>query len=306
MRHVDDATIEALIDAPSAQAALRDAFASFGAGRAAMQPRLRTESGGVKLSTLGAVLPDQGFAGAKVYTTIEGRFTFVILLFDGRDGRALASFDAGAITRLRTAATSLIASHHLARRDARTLGVFGIGVQGREHVRQFAAAYAIDEIKVHDPFAPAQAAGSLAEEVQRPVRLCSAEEAVNGSDIVVTASRSVSPLFAGTGLAAGSFVAAIGSSLPHTRELDEDALQRASIVAVDWPLQACQETGDLLLADTRNLEGKLVGLADLVTGRSSGRTDAREITVYKSVGVGLQDVAIAALAWQRLDESGRP
>jgi ornithine cyclodeaminase len=302
MRHVDDATIEALIDPPSAQAALRDAFASFGVGRAAMQPRLRTEAGGVKLSTLGAVLPDQGFAGAKVYTTIEGRFSFVILLFDGRDGRPLASFDAAAITRLRTAATSLIASHHLARRDARSIGVFGIGVQGREHVHQFAAAYAIDEVKAHDPFAPAEAAPALAAEIGRPVRLCSAEETVDGSDIVVTASRSSSPLFPGSRLAAGSFVAAIGSSLPQTRELDDDALQRASIVAVDWPVQACQEAGDLLLAQASDLEGKLVGLADLVTGRSAGRTNAGEITVYKSVGVGLQDVAIAALAWQRLGD----
>ncbi|MBC7471070.1 MAG: ornithine cyclodeaminase family protein, partial [Ramlibacter sp.] len=90
MQHFTDAMIDGLLDAPSAQAALTDAFRSFGQGRAAMQPRIRSQTGGVKLSTLGAVLPDQGFAGAKVYTTIDGQFNFVILLFSSADGRVLA------------------------------------------------------------------------------------------------------------------------------------------------------------------------------------------------------------------------
>jgi ornithine cyclodeaminase len=96
MLHITDSMIDAAIGPEDAQQALLEALQSFGAGRGAMQERVRTEAGGVKISTMGAVLPDQGFAGAKVYTTLQGRFDFVILLFSAVDGRPLASLDANA------------------------------------------------------------------------------------------------------------------------------------------------------------------------------------------------------------------
>ncbi|MDP4302443.1 ornithine cyclodeaminase family protein [Leptothrix discophora] len=301
MRHITDDMIDAVLTPEDAQAVLRDAFAQFGQQRAAMQSRERTDAGGVKLSTLGAVIPDQGVAGAKVYTTIQGRFSFVILLFATDDGRPLASFDAGAITRLRTAACSVIAARHLARPDASTLALFGAGVQGCAHARQLARAYRLREIRVCDP----HAAPGLAERLQRdcdvPVRLCGAAEAVDGAALVVTASRATTPLFAGDQLAPGSFVAAIGSSLPHTRELDDRALARAGHIAVEWLPQTLKEAGDLVLADPALLTpGKLVELAALVNGDVPGRRSDDEIHLYKSVGVGLEDVALAGLAWRRL------
>jgi ornithine cyclodeaminase len=300
MQHFTDAMIDGLLDAPSAQTALAEAFTSFGQGRAAMQPRIRTQSGGVKLSTLGAVLPDQGYAGAKVYTTIEGQFNFVILLFSATDGKMLASFDAAAITRLRTAACSVIAASYLARKDSRLLALFGLGVQGREHAIQLAAAYALQEIRICDPFSSDQAAQELERACGVKVLRRTAAEAVDGADIVVTASRSRTPLFAGQQLAAGTFVAAIGSSLPDTRELDDATLARASLMAVDWKQQTMSEAGDIVLADPAALPpDKIVELADLVTQRVPGRRRADEVTLYKAVGVGLQDVALAGLAWER-------
>jgi ornithine cyclodeaminase len=301
MQHISDDTIDSLIDAGDAQRVLEDALRSFGAGRSAMQERIRTEAGGVKLSTLGAVMPDQGVAGAKVYTTINGHFNFVIVLFSAVDGRALASFDAAAITRLRTAACSVIASRYLARPDSRRLALFGAGTQGRAHAQQLARAYALTEIRVCDPFAVAGLASDLQRASGVAVRLCSASEALADADIVVTASRSPTPLFSGAQLAPGTFVAAIGSSLPHTRELDDLALARAAIVAVDWRVQTEREAGDIVLAAPGVLPpGKLVELSDLVCARVPGRSNAQDITIYKSVGVGLQDVAIAGLAWSRL------
>lgn len=301
MRHIDDAQVDALIGPRDAQQALLEAFRSFGEGRASMQERIRTESGGVKLSTLGAVMPDQGFVGAKVYTTIAGQFHFVIILFDAGDGRPLASLDAGAITRLRTAATSVIASRYLARPDARSMALFGAGVQGREHARQMAGAYELSEIRVCDPFAAPAVFGDLERQCGVAVRPCSVDEALAGADIVVTASRSRTPLFDGDRLPAGAFVAAIGSSLPDTRELDDRTLSRASIVAVDWARQAWTEAGDLVLADPSVLsKDKVVQLSDLVTGTVPGRRDDDDIAVFKSVGVGLQDVSLAGLVLNRL------
>ena len=307
MQHFTDAMIDGLLDAPSAQAALTDAFRSFGQGRAAMQPRIRSQAGGVKLSTLGAVLPDQGFAGAKVYTTIDGQFNFVILLFSSADGRVLASFDAAAITRLRTAACSVIASRYLARPESRRLALFGLGTQGREHAIQMAVAYPLEEIRVCDPFCGDQAVQDLERVCGVSVRRSSATEALDGADIVVTASRSRTPLFGGRQLCEGSFIAAIGSSLPDTRELDDATLARASLMAVDWKVQTTSEAGDIVLADPVALpESKIVELADLVTGRAQGRRTADEVTIYKAVGVGLQDVALAGLAWVRRKPTDQP
>ena len=234
MQHITDAMIDACLTPQDAQQVLREAFRSFGEERAAMQERIRTEAGGTKISTMAAVLPDQGVAGAKVYTTLAGQFNFVILLFSAQDGRPLASFDAQAITRLRTAACTVIAASHLARPAARRLALFGAGVQGRAHALQLAQAYPLQDIRVCDPHAPAGVAAALQAQCGVPVRICTPLQALDGADIVVTASRATEPLFAGEALPPGCFVAAIGSSLPHTRELDDTALARAAVVAVEW------------------------------------------------------------------------
>lgn len=301
MQHITDAMVDAAVTALDAQQALREAFRAFGQEQAAMQQRIRTEAGGVKLSTLGAVIPGQQVAGAKVYTTIAGRFSFVILLFSADDGRPLASFDAAAITRLRTAACSVIAAGHLARPEARTLALFGAGVQGCAHLAQFAAAYALDEIRVCSAHVTPTQADRLARETGVALRPCTAAQAVDGADIVVTASRSPTPLFPGEALAPGVFVAAVGSSLPTTRELDDAALRRATLVAVEWRAQSLREAGDLLLAAPDALpDEKIVELGALVSGQVAGRTHASQTMVYKSVGVGLEDIALAGLAWRRL------
>lgn len=304
MQHVSDSMIDACVGAAEAQAVLRDAFAAFGRGEAALQERVRTEAGAVKLSTLGAVIPGQGVAGAKVYTTIAGRFSFVILLFSAETGEPLASFDAAAITRVRTAACSVLAAQHLARGDSRVLAVLGLGAQGLAHARQFAQAFVLDRICVHSPHLSDAQVQALQAECGVPVQACSAADAVAQADLVVTASRSRTPLFDGALLRPGTFIAAVGSSLPTTRELDDTTLARADMVAVEWRPQALREAGDLVLAAPAALPpDKVVELSDLILGRVRGRRSADAITVYKSVGVGLQDVALAGLAWRKLKEA---
>jgi ornithine cyclodeaminase len=301
MIHITDSMIDGAVSATQAQDALREAFRSFAEGNAAMQERIRTECGGTKISTMAAVLPQQKFAGAKVYTTIEGRFSFVIVLFSADTGLPLASVEANAITRLRTAACSVLASRHLARANVRRLSIFGAGVQGRAHAAQFSAAYPLEEIRICDPFAAAGTAERLRDECGVPVRMAKPQDMLEGADLVVTASRSATPLFAGADLPPGCFVAAIGSSLPHTRELDDVALTRAARIAVDWGPQTRREAGDLVQAGPETgVEGKIVEFADLIAGRAEGRKDDSEITIYKAVGVALQDIAIAGLAYERI------
>jgi ornithine cyclodeaminase len=304
MLHITDTLIDRHVTAADAQAAMLDAFRSFGRGQAAMQERIRTEAGGVKLSTLGAVIPDQQVAGAKVYTTIAGQFSFVILLFSTVDGSPLASFDAGAITRLRTAACTVLAARRLARPDAQTLALFGAGTQGVQHALQLSAALPLQRILICDPYADAEAAARLSAQCGIPASFAQAEEAAAAADIIVTASRSTTPLFPGAIVKPGTFIAAIGSSLPHTRELDDVALSRAAAVVVEWRPQSLREAGDLVLADKAVLpDEKIVELADVLLDTRPVRKHADDIVIYKSVGVGLEDVALAGIAYQRITEA---
>ena len=123
--------------------------------------------------------------------------------------------------------------------------------------------------------------------------------------IVVTASRSTTPLFSGHSLKPGAFVAAIGSSLPHTRELDDVALSRAARLVVEWRPQSMREAGDIVLADPAALPAdKIVELADVVTGSVKPRSNDTDILIYKSVGVGLEDVALAGFAYRQIEAAG--
>ncbi|MCX5496640.1 ornithine cyclodeaminase family protein [Kaistia dalseonensis] len=301
MLHITDDMVAEAVTIAEAQAVMRDAFESFGRGRASMQERIRTEAGGVKLSTLGAVIPDLGVTGAKVYTTIAGQFSFAISLFSTEDGRPLASLEANAITRLRTPACSVLAARHLARADSRRLALFGTGVQGRAHAIQMASAYPLAEILIVSSHPNAMVAEAIATESGVAARLASAEEAVANADIIVTASRSKTALFDGSWLQPGTFISAVGSSLPNTRELDDLTLARSSIIAVEWRPQSLREAGDLVLGARSALpDEKIAELGELVTAQKAGRTDPTEITLYKSVGVGLEDIALAGLAYRKI------
>lgn len=301
MIHITDKMVEAAVSPADAQLVLGDAFRSFGQDAAAMQERIRSEAGGVKLSTLGAVIPGQEVLGAKVYTTIKGEFSFVILLFSSVDGRALATFEAGAITRFRTAGCSVIAARHLARNDAATLAIFGSGPLGRAHAVQMVKAFPIRRVLLASRSSDPALAAEFEAACGVPTEMATAEEAAAEGDIVVTASRSPTALFSGDLLRPGSFVAAVGSSLPTTRELDDRAMARASIVAVEWRRQSLREAGDLVMADPAVLPAeKIIELGEILAGKARGRADPRDITIYKSVGVGLQDIALAGLAYRRI------
>lgn len=301
MLHISDEMVNAVVTAPDAQEVLLAAFLGYADGRASMQKRIRTEADGVKLSTLGAVIPGQDVAGAKVYTTINGQFSFVILLFSARDGRPLATFDAAALTRIRTAACTVLLAKKLARRSATTMGLFGAGVQGFEHAIQLTREFGLKQILVCDPYAPADIASRLGAASGADVRMATADDTAASADILVTASRSTTPLFSGELLRPGTFVAAIGSSLPTTRELDDDAIAKAKAIVIEWRQQSLEEAGDLILADPAALAGeKVVEVAHVLAGTSAGRASEDDIFIYKSVGVGLEDIALAGHAYRQV------
>ena len=302
MQHITDSMVDSLVTAQAAQTVLHDAFCAFGLGQAAMQARIRTDVGPIKLSTLGAVIPTQGWVGAKVYTTIEGQFNFVILLFSIETGLPVATFDAASITRLRTAACSTLVARQLARPDSKVLGLFGAGTQGIEHAGQLSQTFGLEQLLVHDPYMPDEKLKQLSDLCGIAVRTALPEEIAASADIIVTASRSTVPLFSGISLKQGTFIAAIGSSLPYTRELDDTTLSRASAIVVEWKPQSQCEAGDLVLADPSiDVGQKTVEIAQVLSGQTK-RCSADDIYLYKSVGVGLEDIALAGYAYQRFEQ----
>ncbi|SCU73907.1 Ornithine cyclodeaminase (fragment) [Cupriavidus necator] len=170
-----------------------------------------------------------------------------------------------------------------------------------QHARQLSETLGLARILVSDPHADEGMPARLSALCGIPVALAEPDAAVAEADIVVTASRATTPLFAGASIRPGAFVAAIGSSLPHTRELDDTALRRAAAVVVEWRPQSVREAGDIVLADPLALpHEKIVELGEVVLGKVSARQRDDDIVIYKSVGVGLEDVALAGFAWSRI------
>lgn len=304
MIHYRDADVDRVLRGDAVLATLSRAFADFARGDAAMQARVRTEAGAVKLSTLGAILPKQGYAGAKVYTTIAGRFSFVIQLFSARSGAPLATFDANAITRWRTAAVSVLAAQHGANPESTTLAIFGTGVQAQAHLEAFHRSFALRAVRIVS-HASGEELATRARQLGLDARVVGAKEALRGAHIIVTATRSKTPLFDGAWAEPGAFIAAVGSSLPTARELDDTAIARSAAIVVEWREQSLREAGDLVLADPALLASKrVVELGEVLDGRQRLRRGADDIVVLKSVGVGLEDIAIAGLAYERL--AGEP
>lgn len=283
--------------------ALSAAFRASADGKTALQPRQRITAEGVKLSTMAAVLPTIGVAGAKVYTTIEGRFAFVVLLFDTATGAPLACIEADSITAYRTAAVTEVAAAALGPKAPGALAVFGTGTQARAHVAALARRFPLDEIRLVSRGDAGALCGELSEATGCAVRQVGAAEAVAGAGLVVTATRATTPLFDGEALAPGAFVAAVGSTLPHARELDGRTFARAGRVIVEDMGQSFAEAGGLILAEEEGAleRAKVMTLADALADPARARPTEDTIVVFESVGIALEDVVVAAEIFRALE-----
>ncbi len=301
---ISDEQIAEALDYRSVASVLDEAFASLAAGGAAVHQRLRTDCRDLRLSTMGAVWADRIVAGVKAYPTVRGQFSFSILLFDLASNRPLAVLDGNEITRLRTAAiTTLVASRAAALRP-RKLALFGTGMQGRAQADALCEGFEFEEIALVDPAGDAAWGQALAARTGSRVAFTTPEAAVRDADIVVTATRSATPVFDGGWLAPGAFVSAIGTSTPKGRELGDTTMDRAGRIIVEWKPQSLAEAGEIALWQGRSAHSPFVDLPELYAGKAPWRPAVPDITVFKSVGIGLADVAVAQLAIARILQGG--
>ncbi len=233
----------------------------------------------------------------------------VYLLLDVETGAPLALMEGGFLTGIRTGAASALAARFLARPDSRRMACFGAGVQAGFQLRCLAAVLPLERVVVvgRTPERAQAFADAMAKELGVPVAPApSAREAVSQADLVTCATTSHTPVFDAKDLRPGTHVDAVGAFRPETREVDTETVKRARVV-VDTYAGAQAEAGDLLIPIQ---EGAITWahmaaeLAELVTGAKPGRTSRQEITLFKSVGFTLEDVATARLAYDRALASG--
>jgi alanine dehydrogenase len=207
-----------------------------------------------------------------------------ILLFKPDTGEPLATMDGRLITEVRTAAVSAVATERLARSDASVLAIIGSGVQARSHLEALRLVRNFQEVRVWSP----RRAATFAKE--HSVRAAaSAEEAVRGADVVVTATTSSTPVLSGQWLSPGAHINAVGAPRPDWRELDDEVLCHARIY-VDSREAAMKESGDVIAA------GKIFAeIGEVVSGAQPGRRSAEDVTLFKSLGLAVEDVATAGL-----------
>jgi len=217
----------------------------------------------------------------------------VILLFKPETGEPLVTMDGRLITEMRTAAVSAVATRLLARPEASVLGILGSGVQARSHLAAMRLVRTIRDVRVWSP----RNAPAFAKEFG--VRaVATAEEAVRGADIVVVATSSQTPVLSGAWLAPGTHINAVGAPRPTWRELDDEALRKARLY-VEQREAATHESGDVIFS------GKIFAeIGEVVAGGKPGRQSPDEITLYKSVGVAVQDVVSADLVYRKALAAG--
>jgi ornithine cyclodeaminase/alanine dehydrogenase-like protein (mu-crystallin family) len=233
----------------------------------------------------------------------------VVLLSGGRTGQPLAVLNASAVTEIRTAAVSVVATELLAREDADVLAVIGTGVQARAHVEALTTARQLAGIRVagRTPAKAERFARSLADTIAVPVRACaSVPEAVAGAGLVVTATSSAEPVLRGEWLEPGMHVNAVGASQPSMRELDGAAMA-AGVLFADRRESLVAESGDYVLAAAEGAvspDQVRAELGEILAGQAPGRLGEDEITIFESLGLAAEDLAAAACAYDRALQTG--
>jgi ornithine cyclodeaminase/alanine dehydrogenase-like protein (mu-crystallin family) len=314
---LSEADLKRVLDMRELIPAMRDALTHFSRGDVVqpVRPTLRIEPAGGYYSTMPAYVRDErgGALGMKSVTFFPGNaggpqptHLATVLLLDAATGALIALLDGRFITEMRTAAVTAVSADLLARRGAARLAILGSGVQARSHLEAVALVRPPSSVVVwsRDPAHAARFARAATGMVSCPVRTAATvREAMRGAEIVVAVTAARDPITDATWLEPGMHLCAVGSSAPDMRELDAATVAR-SRVFVDSRASAEVEAGDLIVARQEGWAGRIVAELGEVAGGAAGRTSDDEITLFKSLGLAVEDVVSARLAVSRAREMG--
>jgi ornithine cyclodeaminase/alanine dehydrogenase-like protein (mu-crystallin family) len=287
--------VRALLSMREAISVTRAALASDAAQNL---PRRRLDLAGGALNVMAASLPSSRAAGLKAYSANRLGARFIVALWDRDDGRLLALIEADALGRLRTGAASGVATDLMANQDASILALVGCGRQAKTQLQAIASVRRLRDVRVYsrNPERGASFAAETREQLDLPVRAVdSGRGAVDGADIVCTITTAAAPVVFGDWLDAGAHVNAAGSNVSTRREVDTALVRRAALIAVCSVEQAHLEAGDLIIAheEGATVWERVVEIGEVLAGRRPGRRSPQDLTLFKSLGVAVEDVAVA-------------
>jgi len=297
--YLTEAAVERLLTMPAAIEAVEEAFRKLAEGQATNVPRSRAKAPGIVLHTMSAAAPYLGLVGWKCYTTTRHGALFHVGVYDAESGRPKALIEGDLLGQMRTGAATAVAAKWMALPDADQLGLFGTGWQARSQLAAVAAVRPIKQAFVYSRAVARRA--QFAEEMSAKLSLTvtavdEPQQAAENLPIVITATSSSTPVLEGQWLSAGTFVAAVGSNWLNKAEIDVDVVRRADLIVCD-SVEGCRgEAGDFVAATEQNVFkwDQAVELADIVSGRATGRRDAADIVLFKSVGMAIEDLAVAS------------
>ncbi len=303
---LDERCVARLLTMEDALGAVEEVFREQGRGGVVNVPRVRAPLKGGVLRITAGVLSYRGLYGVKVSSTaVFGRNAGrMFSLYREETGELCAIVQVFGMGALRTGAASGVATKFMANESARVLGILGSGRQARTQVEAVCRVRRIAEVKVYSP--TQENRERFCREIGeahglKAIAVGSPEAAVRESDVIVSATTSSTPVVQGRWLAAGAHVNAIGANYEFRRELDTEAVRAASFIAADDPQQARYEATDLVepVKEGALAWDRVHALADVVAGNVKGRASARDITLFKSLGVAIEDVALAARAYEK-------
>lgn len=310
MLFLSEHEVASLLPISDVLAALEHAFRAQAEGKISMPMRTMVRNGGFFGAMPGGIFGNHPALGAKLVSFFPSNAATgipthqaLIALFDPGSGQPQAIMDGRFITEIRTAATSALATRALARPDACILALLGTGVQARAHVDALAHVMKINELRVwgRNAHSAAEVADFARKRGKHARVSATVTDACHGADVVCTLTSSREPILNATDIDAGTHINAVGFGGPTARELPGDLMARGRIF-VDSLDGARSESGNIILAAR---EGQLPGepavtlLCDVLTGRAPGRQEKSDVTIFDSLGIAIEDLACAQLAFER-------
>jgi alanine dehydrogenase len=298
-----------LVTVKDAIATLEELFATWSDPATVNLPRQRANAAGGAFNLMGAAWGAKSLFGLKAYYAGGHGARFHVLLYSATDGKLKAMIESDHLGRMRTGAASGLATKLLAKPEARTLGVIGTGHQALTQVTAVCAVRSIADVQVFSP--TAEHREDFARRIERELGVAaqsaaSAEAAVAEADIVIVITKSAEPVLRANWLKSGVHVNAAGANAMSRREVDAETVLRSTVRATDQVEQARLEAGEYrdLIAAGRLTWQDIVELGDIVTGKAIGRRGPADITLFKSLGIALEDIAFADLICRRAAERG--
>ena len=303
--YLTEADVGRLVTVKDAIATLEALFATWGQPSTSDLPRQRARLAGGAFNLMGAAYGAKGVHGLKAYAGVKGA-QFHTLLYSSLDGKLKAMIEADLLGQMRTGAASGVATKLLANADAHTLAVIGTGKQSRAQIAAVCAVRPITRVKVFSRTAEHREAYARSVEKDLGVEVLpasSAQACVAEADVVVTTAE---PVCRAQWLAEGAHVNVAGANSNDRREVDAGTVLRAAVKATDHVEQAKAEAGEFreLVAAGKLAWSAIRELGEFITGKAAGRTSPSDLTLFKSLGIALEDVAFAELVYQRALAAG--